>query len=64
MSEGPILQLNPAPAAPEPDAASETAESIQQTTAAQQPEELPRLDESQLTEAEKRPSMILFRKWM
>ena len=54
MSEGPILQLNPAPAAPEPDAASETAESIQQTTAAQQPEELPRLDESQLTEAEKK----------
>ena len=54
MSEGPILQLNPAPAAPEPDAVSETAESIQQTTAAQQPEELPRLDESQLTEAEKK----------
>ena len=54
MSEGPILQLAPAPAAPEPDAASETAESIQQTTAAQEPEALPRLDESQLTEAEKK----------
>ena len=53
MSEGPILQLNPTPAAPEPDVASETAESIQQTTAAQ-PEALPRLDESQLTEAEKK----------
>ena len=54
MSEGPILQLAPAPAVPEPDAASETAESIQQTTAAQEPEALPRLDESQLTEAEKK----------
>ena len=54
MSEGPILQLAPAPAAPEPDAASETAESIQQTTAAQEPEAIPRLDESQLTEAEKK----------
>ena len=54
MSEGPILQLAPAPAAPEPDTASETAESIQQTTAAQEPEALPRLDESQLTEAEKK----------
>ena len=54
MSEGPILQLAPTPAAPEPDAVSETAESIQQTTAAQQPEALPRLDESQLTDAEKK----------
>ena len=54
MSEGPILQLAPVPSAPEPDAASETAESIQQTTAAQEPEALPRLDESQLTEAEKK----------
>ena len=54
MSEGPILQLNPTPAAPEPDAASETAESIQQTPAAQEPETIPRLDESQLTEAEKK----------
>ena len=54
MSEGPILQLAPTPAAPEPDAAPESAESIQQTSAAQQPEALPRLDESQLTEAEKK----------
>ncbi len=54
MSEGPILQLASVPAAPEPDAASETAESIQQTTAAQEPEAIPRLDESQLTEAEKK----------
>jgi len=54
MSEGPILQLAPVPSAPEPDVASETAESIQQTTAAQEPEALPRLDESQLTEAEKK----------
>ena len=54
MSEGPILQLAPVPSAPEPDAASGTAESIQQTAAAQEPEALPRLDESQLTEAEKK----------
>ncbi len=53
MSEGPILQLTPAPAAPEPDSVSENTESIQQTSAAQEPEALPRLDESQLTEAEK-----------
>ena len=54
MSEGPILQLTPAPAAPEPDSVSENTESIQQTSAAQEPEALPRLDESQLTEAEKK----------
>ena len=57
MSEtGPILQLSPAPAAPEPEAAVQSASSIQQ--APQQAEAPavvgPMLDESQLTDAEKK----------
>ena len=57
MSEtGPILQLSPAPAAPEPEAAVQSTSSIQQ--APQQAEAPavvgPMLDESQLTDAEKK----------
>ena len=58
MSEtGPILQLTPAPAAPEPELSVSDASSIQQTEA---PKETapgvvgPMLDESQLTDAEKK----------
>ena len=56
MSEsGPILQLTPAPAAPEPEAAAAPAASIQQSP---EPKDIPgggpMLDESQLTEAEKK----------
>ena len=57
MSEsGPILQLSPAPAAPEPDAAGAVTESIQQSPAAKETPETaaPGLDESQLTDAEKK----------
>ena len=58
MSEQtPILQLSPAPSAPVPEAA-EPVQSIQQTEAAQPaaPEvvEAPALDDSQLTDAEKK----------
>ena len=56
MSEsGPILQLTPAPAAPEPEAPAAPAASIQQ---APEPKDIPgggpMLDESQLTDAEKK----------
>lgn len=49
----PMLQLSTAPSAPEPEAPAAPAESIQQT-AAPVPEPAPQLDESQLTEAEKK----------
>ncbi len=57
MSEStPMLQLSPAPSAPVPEAAPVPTESIQQTAApAAAPEAAaPTLDESQLTEAEKK----------
>ena len=55
MSESnPMLQLSLAPSAPEPEAAPGSAESIQQAPAAAEPETAPKLDESQLTEAEKK----------
>ena len=56
MSESnPILQLSLAPAAPEPDAVPGNTESIQQSPAAVEPEKAsPKLDESQLTDAEKK----------
>ena len=56
MSESnPLLQLSLAPSAPEPETASAPAESIQQSPAAAAPETAaPKLDESQLTEAEKK----------
>ena len=54
MSESnPMLQLSPAPSAPEPETPAAATESIQQT-AAPAPEPAPQLDESQLTEAEKK----------
>ena len=55
MSESNLMpQLSLAPSAPEPEAAA-PAESIQQAPAAAKPEEAPpRLDESQLTDAEKK----------
>lgn len=55
MSESNLMpQLSLAPSAPEPEAAA-PAESIQQAPAAVAPEEAaPRLDESQLTDAEKK----------
>ncbi len=58
MSEtGPILQLTPAPAAPDPELPASDASSIQQTTAEKEaaPGVVgPMLDESQLTDAEKK----------
>ena len=57
MSESnPMLQLSLAPSAPEPEV-NGSAESIQQSpSSAATPEAAPpKLDESQLTEAEKRP---------
>lgn len=56
MSESnPMLQLSLAPSAPEPEAPAAPVESIQQTAApAPAPEVAPRLDDSQLTEAEKK----------
>ena len=55
MSESnPMLQLSLAPSAPEPEAVPGSAESIQQAPAAAEPETAPKLDESQLTEAEKK----------
>ena len=55
MSESnPMLQLYLAPSAPEPEAVPGSAESIQQAPAAVEPETAPKLDESQLTEAEKK----------
>ena len=55
MSESnPMLQLSLAPSAPEPEAASGSAESIQQTPAPAADAAAPRLDESQLTDAEKK----------
>ena len=58
MSEGPILQLSPTPSAPEPEAPVADTESIQQTLPAEKetPAEAaaPGLDESQLTEAERK----------
>ena len=54
MSEtNPMLQLSPAPAAPVPESPAAPVESIQQT-AAPAPEAAPKLDDSQLTEAEKK----------
>ena len=55
MSESnPMLQLSLAPSAPEPETAPGSAQSIQQAPAAAEPETAPKLDESQLTEAEKK----------
>ncbi len=56
MSESnPMLQLSLAPSAPEPEAPAAPAESIQQAPAAEAPvNAAPKLDESQLTEAEKK----------
>ena len=55
MSESnPMLQLSLAPSAPEPETAPGSAESIQQAPAAAEPETAPKLDESKLTEAEKK----------
>ena len=55
MSESnPMLQLSIAPSAPEPEAVPGSAESIQQAPVAAEPETAPKLDESQLTEAEKK----------
>ena len=56
MSEpNPMLQLSLAPSAPEPEAVPGSAESIQQSPApAAAPEPAPGLDESQLTDAEKK----------
>ena len=52
MSEGPILQLSPAPAAPEVNPSAAT-DSIQQSKPA--PETAPpTLDDSQLTDAERK----------
>ena len=54
MSEtNPMLQLSPAPAAPVPESPAAPVESIQQT-AAPAPEAAPKLDDRQLTEAEKK----------
>lgn len=54
MSESnPMLQLSPTPSAPEPEVPAEQAQSIQQP-APSAAEPAPRLDESQLTEAEKK----------
>ena len=55
MSESnPMLQLSTAPSAPEPEAPAVVTESIQQTAAPAEPEAAPQLDDSQLTEAEKK----------
>jgi len=55
MSESnPMLQLSTAPSAPEPEAPAAVTESIQQTAAPAEPEAAPQLDDSQLTEAEKK----------
>ncbi len=55
MSESnPMLQLSLAPSAPEPDSSAGSAESIQQAPAAAEPVTAPKLDESQLTDAEKK----------
>ena len=55
MSESnPMPQLSLAPSAPEPEVTESVAESIQQTPAPVVQEQAPGLDESQLTEAEKK----------
>ena len=55
MSESnPMPQLSLAPSAPVPEVAESSAESIQQTAAPAVEEQAPGLDESQLTEAEKK----------
>ena len=55
MSESnPMLQLSLAPSAPEPESVSGSSESIQQVPAPAAPEPAPKLDESQLTDAEKK----------
>ena len=55
MSESnPMLQLSTAPSAPEPEVPAAVTESIQQTAAPAEPEAAPQLDDSQLTEAEKK----------
>ncbi len=55
MSENPMLQLSLAPSAPEPETVPGASESIQQSPAQVAPETAaPGLDESQLTDAEKK----------
>ena len=56
MSESnPILQLSPAPSAPEPEAAAPATQSIQETAPAAAPETAaPTIDDSQLTDAERK----------
>ncbi len=55
MSESnPMPQLSLAPSAPVPEAPESAAESIQQTSASAVEEQAPGLDESQLTDAEKK----------
>ena len=56
MSESnPILQLSPAPSAPEPEAAAPATQSIQETAPATAPETAaPTIDDSQLTDAERK----------
>lgn len=54
MSENPMLQLSLTPSAPEPETAPAAEGSIQQAPAQAAQEQAPRLDESQLTEAEKK----------
>ncbi len=55
MSESnPMLQLSLAPSAPEPESVPGSSESIQQVPAPAAPEPAPKLDESQLTDAEKK----------
>lgn len=55
MSESnPMLQLSLAPSAPEPEAPAAPTESIQQTAVPAAAEPAPRIDDSQLTEAEKK----------
>ena len=56
MSESnPMLQLSLAPSAPEPETAPAASQSIQQSpVTADAPEAAPKLDESQLTDAEKK----------
>ena len=60
MSESnPMPQLSLAPSAPVPDAESAVAaESIQQTAVPAAEDSAPGLDESQLTEAEKKQALV------
>ena len=55
MSESnPMLQLSPVPSAPEPESVPGSAESIQQSPAPVEDTPAPQLDDSQLSEAEKK----------